>query len=156
MKIILENNDKISFKQVYKIASKQMWGDREITIYETECRCSIIDGNAYNAGNIAMNCGDEKVKDMTAEVLFAEICNTQKYGVAHDIVDYIAKLSGFEMYKEEEQGSVINIKSGKDGIMLEINNQTFTPEQLKKSAINFKSGQGNDLDSNLINSEPNF
>jgi len=74
-----------------------------------------------------------KVEKMQACSLFREVCNVNMLD-GKEVLDYVTELLGFKRYAYGNQRAEIYIKSGKKGIALEINNQLFTPKELKEAA----------------------
>lgn len=119
MKIVLEDNDIIKFSQ------------KEYTIDYT-CSIGEKEGQGVNW----------KIADTNAEIMFGKLCNEKSLYKQQCITSYIASLFKFEMFKAEKQTDCINVKSDKLGILLYINGECFTPDELVKCALEFKNNCG--------------
>ncbi|MFQ6752291.1 MAG: hypothetical protein ACLRFL_01835 [Clostridia bacterium] len=126
MKIVLEDKDRIYLKQIYKLENEKTKS------YSSETLCSIVEMEDYQMGT-------EICSDMKAETLFGKICNTDKSIEKSNIIMHVTELLGFEMFRPE-QYDFIDIISSKEGILLNIKGQIFTPEQLKESALKVERG----------------
>lgn len=128
MKIVLEDKDCIEFSQKSVLKNE---GTKEYSIYYN-CSIGEKEGQGY----------DFKIIDTNAEALFGKICNVKNATVQRAITEYIASLFKFEMFKEEKQTDCINVKSDMLGILLYINGECFTPDELVKCALEFKNNCG--------------
>ena len=123
MKIVLEDKDVILFKQ------KSVLVDKKEKRYSTEYTCSVGESDGQGI--------DWKLEKISAETLFGEICKISNRNMQHYIARHISNLFGFEMFEKEEQTETINVKQSKKGIVLEINDQLYTPEEFRKATLDY-------------------
>ena len=125
MKIVLENNDVIKLVETYKQVNENYSQSQGFT-------CSIMEPvkDSYSGRTDYI----VKVQNASVDLLDNAFCLNK--GTFRHLLRYIGHISNFN-YDKEENSASINVKTNKQGFVLEINGNSFTIDKLRKAAIDY-------------------